>query len=96
MMSTPAAKACRAYPQATASWRADQELCLHFDEHQQLDIIATVGMYMTMATIIKTYRVLARTVFELAWDRRDLDETTLERFKFLLGSNSQDPNAGRG
>ena len=34
-----------------------QELCLHFDEHQQLDIIATVGMYMTLATIIKTYRL---------------------------------------
>jgi alkylhydroperoxidase family enzyme len=33
------------------------ELCLHFDEHQQLDIIATVGMYMTLATIIKTYGV---------------------------------------
>jgi len=34
-----------------------QELCLHFDEHQQLDIIATVGMYMTLATIIKTYKL---------------------------------------
>jgi len=34
-----------------------QELRLHFDEQQQLDIIATVGMYMTLATIIKTYRV---------------------------------------
>ncbi len=34
-----------------------RELCLHFDEHQQLDIIATVGMYMTLATIIKTFRV---------------------------------------
>ena len=34
-----------------------RELCLHFDEHQQLDIIATVGMYMTLAAIIKTYRV---------------------------------------
>jgi len=34
-----------------------QELCLHFDQHQQLDIIATVGMYMTLATIIKTYRI---------------------------------------
>ena len=30
---------------------------LHFDEQQQLDIIATVGLYMTLATIIKTYRV---------------------------------------
>jgi len=29
-------------------------------------------------------------------ERGDLDETTLERFKFLLGSYSQDPNAGRG
>ena len=34
-----------------------QELCLHFDERQQLDIIATVGMYMTLATIIKTYKL---------------------------------------
>jgi len=34
-----------------------QELCLYFDEHQQLDIIATVGMYMTLATIIKTYQL---------------------------------------
>jgi 4-carboxymuconolactone decarboxylase len=38
------------------------ELCLgelgnHFDECQQLDIITTVGMYMTLATIIKTYNV---------------------------------------
>jgi alkylhydroperoxidase family enzyme len=39
-----------------------QELCLHFDEHQQLDIIATVGMYMTLATIIKTYRVPMETM----------------------------------
>jgi len=31
------------------------------------------------------YRVLARTVLELAVDRGDLDEITLERFKFLLG-----------
>ncbi len=42
------------------------------------------------------YRVLARTVLELAVDRGDLDETTLKRFKFLLGSHSQDPNLGRG
>ncbi len=42
------------------------------------------------------YRVLARTVFELAMDRGDLDKTTLERFKFLLGSNSHEPNVGRG
>ena len=34
-----------------------QDLCLHFDENQQLDIIATVGMYMTLATIIKTYKL---------------------------------------
>lgn len=38
------------------------ELCLeglggHFNECQQLDIITTVGMYMTLATIIKTYKV---------------------------------------
>ncbi len=45
---------------------------------------------------VDIYRVLARTVFELAMDRGDLDETTLERFKFLLSSNKQDPNAGRG
>ena len=34
---------------------------------------------------VEIYRVLARTVLELAMDRGDLDETTLERFKFLLG-----------
>jgi alkylhydroperoxidase family enzyme len=39
-----------------------QELCLHFDEQQQLDIIATVGMYMTLAIIIKTYRVPMETL----------------------------------
>ena len=38
------------------------DLCLeglgsHFNKCQQLDIIATVGMYMTLATIIKTYKV---------------------------------------
>jgi alkylhydroperoxidase family enzyme len=33
------------------------ELSLHFDVRQQLDIITTVGMYMTLAAIIKTYRV---------------------------------------
>jgi 4-carboxymuconolactone decarboxylase len=38
------------------------ELCLdgldkHFNECQQLDIITTVGMYMTLATLIKTYKV---------------------------------------
>ena len=33
------------------------DLSLHFDVRQQLDIIATVGMYMTLAAIIKTYRV---------------------------------------
>jgi 4-carboxymuconolactone decarboxylase len=33
------------------------ELSLHFDLRQQLDIIATVGMYMTLAAIIKTYQV---------------------------------------
>jgi predicted short-subunit dehydrogenase-like oxidoreductase (DUF2520 family) len=34
---------------------------------------------------VDIYRVLARTVFELAMDRGDLDETTLERFEKLLG-----------
>jgi predicted short-subunit dehydrogenase-like oxidoreductase (DUF2520 family) len=33
---------------------------------------------------VDIYRVLARTVFELAMDRGDLDETTLERFDILL------------
>ena len=33
------------------------DLSLHFDVRQQLDIITTVGMYMTLAAIIKTYRV---------------------------------------
>lgn len=33
------------------------ELCRHFDGRQQLDILATIGMYMTLAAIIKTYRV---------------------------------------
>ncbi|MCH8228658.1 MAG: DUF2520 domain-containing protein [Proteobacteria bacterium] len=37
------------------------------------------------STDLDIYRVLARTVLELAVDRGDLDETTLERFKFLLG-----------
>jgi predicted short-subunit dehydrogenase-like oxidoreductase (DUF2520 family) len=36
------------------------------------------------STDIEIYRVLARTVFELAMDRGDLDETTLERFDTLL------------
>jgi predicted short-subunit dehydrogenase-like oxidoreductase (DUF2520 family) len=45
---------------------------------------------------IDIYRVLARTVFDLAMNRGDLDEATLERFKFLLRSTSQDPNVGRG
>ena len=34
---------------------------------------------------VDIYRVLARTVLELAKDRGDLDETTLKRFTFLLG-----------
>ncbi len=34
---------------------------------------------------VDIYRVLARTVFELALDRGDLDQTTLERFDALLG-----------
>jgi alkylhydroperoxidase family enzyme len=33
------------------------ELCQCFDDCQQLDIIATVGMYITLAVIIKTYKV---------------------------------------
>jgi alkylhydroperoxidase family enzyme len=33
------------------------ELCRHFDERQQLDILATIGMYTTLAAMIKTYRV---------------------------------------
>jgi predicted short-subunit dehydrogenase-like oxidoreductase (DUF2520 family) len=44
---------------------------------------------------IDIYRVLARTVFDLAMNRGDLDEATLERFNILLGSPSQDPNVGR-
>ena len=34
-----------------------QNLALFFDNQQQLDIITTVGMYKTLAIIIKTYRV---------------------------------------
>jgi len=34
---------------------------------------------------VEIYRVLARTVLELAQERGDLDETTLDRFKELLG-----------
>jgi predicted short-subunit dehydrogenase-like oxidoreductase (DUF2520 family) len=34
---------------------------------------------------VDIYCVLARTVLDLAMDRGDLDETALERFKFLLG-----------
>ena len=34
---------------------------------------------------VDIYRVLARSVFELAMDRGDLDEATLERFNVLLG-----------
>jgi predicted short-subunit dehydrogenase-like oxidoreductase (DUF2520 family) len=34
---------------------------------------------------VDIYRVLARTVFELAMDRGDLDEATLGRFNILLG-----------
>jgi predicted short-subunit dehydrogenase-like oxidoreductase (DUF2520 family) len=34
---------------------------------------------------IDIYRVLARTVFDLAMDRGDLDEAALERFENLLG-----------
>lgn len=32
-------------------------LCLHFNERQQLDIIATVGMYKTLAVIIRTFKL---------------------------------------
>jgi len=38
---------------------------------------------------VDIYRVLARTVFELAMERGDLDETTLERFDFLLGKQNR-------
>ena len=34
---------------------------------------------------VDIYRVLARSIFELAVDRGDLDEATLERFNILLG-----------
>ena len=34
-----------------------RELCRHFNACQQLDIIATVGMYKTLAVIIKTYQL---------------------------------------
>jgi predicted short-subunit dehydrogenase-like oxidoreductase (DUF2520 family) len=34
---------------------------------------------------VEIYRVLARTVLELAQERGDLDENTLSRFKILLG-----------
>ena len=34
-----------------------QELQRHFNAQQQLDIIVTVGMYLTLAVIIKTYVV---------------------------------------
>jgi predicted short-subunit dehydrogenase-like oxidoreductase (DUF2520 family) len=38
---------------------------------------------------VDIYRVLARTVFELAMERGDLDETTLERFEILLGKQNR-------
>ena len=34
-----------------------EEVCRHFSEQQQLDIVVTVGMYMTLAMIIKTWNV---------------------------------------
>jgi len=34
-----------------------RELCPHFNECQQLDIIATVGMYKTLAVIIRTFKL---------------------------------------
>jgi predicted short-subunit dehydrogenase-like oxidoreductase (DUF2520 family) len=34
---------------------------------------------------IEVYRVLARTVLDLARERGDLDDTTLQRFETLLG-----------
>ena len=37
------------------------------------------------STDLDIYRVLARTVLELAVDRGDLDETTLQRFKVSVG-----------
>jgi 4-carboxymuconolactone decarboxylase len=33
------------------------DICQHFSEQQQLDIVVTVGMYMTLAMIIKTWDV---------------------------------------
>ena len=33
------------------------EVCQHFSDQQQLDILVTVGMYMTLAMIIKTWDV---------------------------------------
>ncbi len=41
-------------------------------------------------TDVDIYRVLARTVLELAMDRGDLDEMTLERFNNLLGKDEHD------
>ena len=35
-----------------------QKVCPHFSEQQQLDIVVTVGMYMTLAMIIKSWNVL--------------------------------------
>ncbi len=37
---------------------------------------------------VDVYRVLARTIFELALERGDLEEATLKRLDFLLGSNT--------
>lgn len=37
---------------------------------------------------VDVYRVLARTIFELAQDRGDLDVETLKRFRDLLGTGS--------
>jgi len=34
-----------------------EEVCQHFSKQQQLDIVVTVGMYMTLAMIIKTWNV---------------------------------------
>jgi predicted short-subunit dehydrogenase-like oxidoreductase (DUF2520 family) len=40
---------------------------------------------------VDVYRILARTVLELAQDRGDLDEATLKRFQKILGNTSNSP-----
>ena len=49
------------------------------------------GLYfLSTPTDVDIYRVLARTVLELAMDRGDLDKMTLERFNNLLGKDERD------